>query len=648
MRFDHTTPRRIGTFAICFALLIASLGECQDGVDPAPDAGPRTFYIDSSEGFDGNGGLAPTQAWKTLERVNLADLQPGDTVRFKRGGVWRGSLVPVSGDQGSPVTYSTYGDGPKPLLLGSRSRQRPEDWGQVEGNLWATRPIEYALGESVLDLREGKWSHHQEQGAGVRLTHEDTQEGTIVRLECTSSGTASNHIQVWGPAPPAQKGTHLQLTCRARCSKPFEMPPMSIRKSGSPWTSYATAAKPKCEIGPEWETFKVAFGVNESFESGRLHILLGGFLPAGAVLELQPQDLRLVTANISDPLTVDVGNIIFDHGKRCGWKKWSTEGLVNPYDYFYDGASGRVFLNCSANPASLHESIEFAMKGHVVSQGGAHHVVYDGLAVMYGASHGFGGGGTSHLVIRNCDLGYIGGAHQFTKPNGTPVRFGNAIEFWGAAHDNLVEGCRIWEVYDAALTNQGRGPSSKQVNITYRNNFIRNSEYSFEYWNSPETALTKNIRFVNNTCIDAGIVWSHAQRPDQNGSHLMFYSNTAETSGIEIKYNVFSNHTEWGSRYSSGWKVLPDLDYNLWHSDQGVMVYWFREKIGSFADYQQKTGLDEHSLFAEPKFVDAAGGDYRLALNSPGRNLAPDGELVGADMASIGVIDGLHHSEANE
>ena len=141
-------------------------------------------------------------------------------------------------------------------------------------------------------------------------------------------------------------------------------------------------------------------------------------------------------------------------------------------------------------------------------------MVYDGLAVMYGAAHGFGGGDTHHLVIRNCDLGYIGGAHQFTRPDGKPVRFGNAIEFWGAAHDNLVEGCRIWEVYDAALTNQGRGPDSKQINITYRNNLIRNSEYSFEYWNNPETAVTKNIRFVNNTCVNAGSGWAHAQRPD--------------------------------------------------------------------------------------------------------------------------------------
>ena len=627
----------VGVFA-SLAGALASAHPSQGEPAQSHENNLRTFYVDSSDGIDDSDGLAPSQAWKSLDQVNAADLKPGDSVRFKRGGIWRGSLVPVSGEEGMPVTYTSYGEGPKPRILGSLPRHRFEDWVRIEENIWATLPVEYSAGKQVFDLRQGEWSHHQEQGASVRRSRDKTAQGTLIRLACTASGTASNHIQLWGPTVPVEKGTLLQLTFRARSSKPFALPRMSVCMGRSPWTSYASTSATKSvhEVGPEWQEFKVIFNVKESSKSGRLHLSLGGFLPAEAVFEFLPQSFDLVTANISDPLSVDVGNIIFDHGKKCGWKKWSKEDLLKPYEYFYDGTSCRVFLNSPANPATLHKSIEFAMKGHVVNQGGKHHVIYDGLAIMYGASHGFGGGSTHHLVIRNCDLGYIGGAHQFTRPGGRPVRFGNAIEFWGAAHDHLVENCRIWEVYDAALTNQGRGPSSKQVNITYRNNLILNSEYSFEYWNNPETALTKNIRFVNNTCINAGKVWSHAQRPNPNGSHLMLYSNTAETSGIEIKHNVFYNHTEWGTRYSSGWKTLPNQDHNLWYSDQGVMAYWFREKIGSFEDFQQKTGLDNHSLFAKPSFVDAAGGDYRLTADSPGPNLGSDRRPVGMDLEPIG------------
>ncbi|MFC1596507.1 hypothetical protein ACFL5Q_00985 [Planctomycetota bacterium] len=600
------------------------------GAAPESDKN-RTFYVDSEHGRDGNDGRSEDTAWCSLDVVNTADLKPGDTVRFRCGRAWRGSLVPASGDEDAEVVYTSCGDGPKPLILGSLPRGRPEDWTRVRENLWATLPMEYALKEQILDLRQSEWRRHQEAGADVGLSDEEAPEGQIFKFVCKNSGQASNHVQVWGPELAVEEDACLVMTFRARSSKPFRLPHMSICQGSSPWTGFATARALDREIGPQWEVFQSVFEVSKSSEQGRLHVNLGAVLPPDATFEFQPQSLHAATASVVDPLAVDVGNVIFDHGARCGWKKWSVDQLQNPYDYYYDRSSWRVFLNSKVNPATAHKSIEFALKRHVVNQGGAHHVIYDGLAVKYGAAHGFGGGGTHHLVIRNCDLAYIGGGHQLTRPGGTPVRYGNAIEFWGAAHDNLVEGCRIWEVYDAALTNQGRGPSSKQVNITYRNNVIWNCEYSFEYWNNPETALTQNIRFLNNTCASAGTVWSHAQRPDQNGSHLMFYSNTAVTSGIEVKYNVFSGVTEWGSRYSSGWKPLPDMDHNLWFTTEGVMVNWFGKTIGSFDDYRNTTGLDAHSRFADPEFLDPAVHDYRLAPDSPARAIRPDGGPVGAE-----------------
>ncbi len=624
---------------LCIAMLGYLVAPLPAGTSEADAAGNvpetkahRTFFVDSETGCDGADGLAEDRAWRSLQRLNAAELRPGDTVRLKCGGVWRGSLLPKSGDSTAPITYTSYGQGPKPLLLGSQSRSRPEDWVNVEGNLWATRPMEYRLGECVVDLRNANWSRHQEAGARVAVKQQDAEGGRILQLTCDNSGKASNHVQLWGPRVPVERGQCLVMTFRARCGNPFQAPRISICRGASPWTLYAAADIQDWAVGPEWKECQAAFDVVRSSDEGRLHINLGGILPPGAVLEFQPQGLYAATPSVADPLSVDVGNIIFDHGKVCGWKKWSVDALEKPYDYFYDRPSGRVYLYCPANPATLHRSIECAMKRHVVHQGGVHHVTYDGLAVKYGAAHGFGGGSTHHLVIRNCDLAYIGGGHQCTRPGGRPVRYGNAIEFWGAAHDNLVEGCRISEVYDAALTNQNKSVAVRQENIVYRNNLIWNCEYSFEYWNRPESSVTRNIRFVNNTCINAGHVWSHAQRPDPNGSHLMFYSNVAATSGFEVKYNIFCGVTDWGSRYSSGWKPLPEMDHNLWFSRQGVMAHWFGKRIEGFEEYQETTGLDAHSRFAEPQFLDPDGGDYRLAPDSPARCVGPDGRPVGAVM----------------
>lgn len=595
------------------------------------NAAERTFYVDSEAGDDAFDGQSPQRAWRTLERVNTAELRPGDTVRFRFGGQWRGSLIPVSGEEGKPVTYTSYGEGPKPRILGSASRSRPEDWRQEGENLWATLPLEYARGEQLLDLRGSPWTHHQENGARVERSVVSEDGASFVRFQAASSGTAANHLQVWGPKVEVEKGRHLLLTFRARSSKTFRFPGAQVLLSQPPWTRLASAGPLAEPISADWKTYEVVLSGERTGTGGRLHLNLGGVLPAESEFDFQPLSLHAATANQADPLDVDVGNIIFDEGAVCGWKKWSREELKKPYEYYYDAATRRVFLYLEDNPATRHRSIELALSRHVVNQGGKHHVVYDGLAIFYGAAHGFGGGNTHHLVIRNCDVGYIGGGHQHTRPDGQPVRYGNGIEFWNAAHDHLVEGCRIWQVYDAALTNQGRGADSRQVNITYRNNLIHHCEYSFEYWNNPETAVTENIRFLNNTCLYAGGGWGRQQRPDPNGSHLMFYTNTAATKNVEIKYNIFYDYTDWGSRYSSGWKVLPDLNYNLWYSERGIAARWFNDKIADFEQYQTTTGLDADSRFANPLFLDAARGDYRLGPQSPARMLRPDGGPVGAE-----------------
>lgn len=110
----------------------------------------------------------------------------------------------------------------------------------------------------------------------------------------------------------------------------------------------------------------------------------------------------------------------------------------------------------------------------------------------------------------------------------------------------------------------------------------------------------------------------------------MFYTNKADTSGFVVKHNIFCGVIDWDSRYSAGWKPLPEMDHNLWFSEQGVMTYFFRDKIERFQDYQEISGLDQHSVFADPEFLDSAGGNYRTALTGPVRGIRPDGGPVGA------------------
>lgn len=75
-----------------------------------------TYYVASS-GDDVNDGFSPAKAWKTMEKVNGYPFEPGDTILFNRGDTWNYGLAPsVSGEEGKPITFSSYGAGSKPLI----------------------------------------------------------------------------------------------------------------------------------------------------------------------------------------------------------------------------------------------------------------------------------------------------------------------------------------------------------------------------------------------------------------------------------------------------------------------------------------------------------------------------------------------------
>ena len=323
-------------------------------------------------------------------------------------------------------------------------------------------------------------------------------------------------------------------------------------------------------------------------------------------------------------LKVDVGNIIFNHDESCGVKKWSRNDLHRQGDFWYDASNGTVRVYSINNPASRYSDIELALKGAIIHQGNKSYVTYQGLDLHYG-DYGIGGGNTHHITVSDCDLAFLGGALLHRHEDGTPVRAGNGIEFWGNAHDCLVERCRLWEIYDAALTNQNTGAVCQQYNIVYRYNLIWNCEYSFEYWNRPQASLTHHIYFENNTCFGAGCGWGHSQRPDPAGRHLCFYTNDCQTHDVYIRNNIFCQATDvafdalwWKPETLADPRVIR-LDHNCWLQPEGQMIRLRGKSYtqAQFAAYQRDTGQEAHSLTADPHLADPAKLDFHLRPGSP-------------------------------
>src|SRR5205807_1196294 len=78
-----------------------------------------TYYVDASGGDDSRDGLSPALAWKTIAKVNGSFFFPGDQILFKRGEVWRESLVPPSsGSSENPIRFDASRSGDAPTITG--------------------------------------------------------------------------------------------------------------------------------------------------------------------------------------------------------------------------------------------------------------------------------------------------------------------------------------------------------------------------------------------------------------------------------------------------------------------------------------------------------------------------------------------------
>lgn len=76
------------------------------------------YYVDATSGSDGNKGVSPSDAWKTLEHVSEQKFVPGDRILLKKGETFNTILtVSNSGTSEQPIVISSYGEyGPNPII----------------------------------------------------------------------------------------------------------------------------------------------------------------------------------------------------------------------------------------------------------------------------------------------------------------------------------------------------------------------------------------------------------------------------------------------------------------------------------------------------------------------------------------------------
>ncbi|MGD9496132.1 MAG: right-handed parallel beta-helix repeat-containing protein, partial [Armatimonadota bacterium] len=138
-------------------------------------------------------------------------------------------------------------------------------------------------------------------------------------------------------------------------------------------------------------------------------------------------------------------------------------------------------------------------------------------------------------------------------------------------------------------------------------------------------SVAPGTRIINNTIVGEG-----------NYGIIIVPGRTDET--YEVTNNILY-------RAIMGYKISPALqmmnvrarlraDYNLYYipeQHKGAIgrLPDMEQAAGTLEQWQRLSGLDEHSVAAEPLFVDPEKGDFRLRAGSPGSNAAQDGGAVG-------------------
>lgn len=215
---------------------------------------------------------------------------------------------------------------------------------------------------------------------------------------------------------------------------------------------------------------------------------------------------------ISVPTAKDIGNIVFDHGAKAGVRVFSENALDRDYAYLYANNAVYLFLS-TGNPGEVHEDIELSDTVHVIRGiDGTSDVTIENLCIKYGAAHGISfGSGSSNIVIRGCEIGYIGGG----APEPT-IRYGNGIEFWRDCSNITVENCWVYQCYDAGITHQASS-AAVQTDIKFHSNLIEYCQYNIEFFN--ENGTTKNVSYKDNVLRFAGYqVFDPKDRRGSNSS----------------------------------------------------------------------------------------------------------------------------------
>ncbi|MBQ7475708.1 MAG: S-layer homology domain-containing protein [Clostridia bacterium] len=237
---------------------------------------------------------------------------------------------------------------------------------------------------------------------------------------------------------------------------------------------------------------------------------------------------------------------------ESGGVPFSSPGdLQHNLEYIGDRKNGGLWVYCDrGNPGEIYDEIVISKSGDLVFYSGeslltAMPTRLDNVEISFTGGLGLDMFGAVNVYVTNCVFEWIGGQYQDGD-----VRFGNALQNWGSCDGVVVKDCYFKDVYDAAVTTQGR--SGDMRNFYSTGCVLDRCDLSFEFFNDGNYREDLVNRFVNifitdNYVINNGIGFCDV-RTDRRSAFLYTSYGIQNTVMENILYegNVNIISTEFG------------------------------------------------------------------------------------------------------
>ncbi len=195
---------------------------------------------------------------------------------------------------------------------------------------------------------------------------------------------------------------------------------------------------------------------------------------------------------------IDTGWIRINGFKQNNWQKVAgISNLQNNNDFCIDNSNGLLYIRSSSPLAG--KTILYALDSNGVQiASGAQNIIIDSIEITGTGKHGISISSGNNILVNHCYVHDIGSAYLNKANKG---KFGNGIQIWATdSHNVFITKNHVENCYDAGITAQITNEAflNNSDTILFEENYVKNCNYCFEFFQYGTTHSIKNMVVLNN------------------------------------------------------------------------------------------------------------------------------------------------------